>query len=161
MFRKISEISKEELEIIIKESNSITEALTKCNLRNIKGRNRSTFKKKCEAENLIIEFNQLKIRGMNTLIHKKSKSRLSQKELLVKDCKFGQVSLRRLIRRDNLLENKCSICNLLPLWNNQVLVLQIDHINGINNDNRLENLRLLCPNCHSQTANFSGRANKK
>ena len=40
---------------------------------------------------------------------------------------------------------------------NSKLTLQLDHINGINNDNRKENLRFLCPNCHSQTDTFAGR----
>ena len=48
-----------------------------------------------------------------------------------------------------------------PLWNGIPLVLQLDHINGINNDNRIENLRFLCPNCHSQTTTFSGKHAKK
>ena len=46
-------------------------------------------------------------------------------------------------------------------WNNKKISLQIDHINGISNDNRIENLRMLCPNCHSQTLNFAGKSKKK
>ena len=45
--------------------------------------------------------------------------------------------------------------------NKKEIVLQLEHINGINNDNRLENLRFLCPSCHSQTSTFTGRNNKK
>ena len=41
-------------------------------------------------------------------------------------------------------------------WMNQQLTLQLDHINGISDDNRKENLRFLCPNCHSQTKTFGG-----
>lgn len=55
----------------------------------------------------------------------------------------------------------CSECKLLPEWNGKKLVLQIDHINGINTDNRKENLRFLCPNCHSQTPTFAGKLNRK
>jgi hypothetical protein len=60
-----------------------------------------------------------------------------------------------------VLTEKCEICEIGSSWNNKPLVLQLDHINGINNDNRLENLRLLCPNCHSQTDTFSGKHKRK
>lgn len=49
----------------------------------------------------------------------------------------------------------CSSCGLLPEWDSKPLVLQLDHINGICNDNRFENLRFLCPNCHTQTDTWS------
>jgi hypothetical protein len=47
------------------------------------------------------------------------------------------------------------------MWNDQEIVLQLEHINGVHNDNRLENLEFLCANCHSQTNTFCGRNNKK
>ena len=46
-------------------------------------------------------------------------------------------------------------------FNGKNLVLQLDHINGINDDYRIENLRILCPNCHSQTATFTSKRLKK
>lgn len=55
---------------------------------------------------------------------------------------------------------KCAICSLLPEWAGKPLVLQIDHINGQRHDNRLSNLRFLCPNCHTQTPTYAGRNGK-
>ncbi len=65
----------------------------------------------------------------------------------------------RLLRR-GLLRNECYVCGILATWQDQPLSLQLDHLNGVHNDHRIENLRLLCPNCHSQTVTFCGR-NKK
>lgn len=55
----------------------------------------------------------------------------------------------------------CAACGIGEEWNGKALSLQLDHINGVPNDNRLENLRLLCPNCHSQTETFAGKMNKR
>ena len=66
---------------------------------------------------------------------------------------------QRLIK-ENTIDYKCSLCNCKPFWLGQELVLHLDHINGDNSDNRLENLRFLCPNCHSQTWSYSGKAKK-
>lgn len=46
---------------------------------------------------------------------------------------------------------ECAVCKLPPTWNGQDLRLQVDPINGLGWDDRAENLRFLCPNCHSQT----------
>jgi hypothetical protein len=51
----------------------------------------------------------------------------------------------------------CSICTGLPVWNGRDLTLQIDHRNGQRWDNRPENVRFVCPNCHSQTETFGSR----
>lgn len=68
--------------------------------------------------------------------------------------------IKRYIISNNLIEYKCKICGNLGNYNRKPLVLQLDHINGICNDNRLDNLRFLCPNCHSQTDTFTGKLNK-
>ena len=50
----------------------------------------------------------------------------------------------------------CSICNIEE-WNNKPLSMQLDHIDGDPHNHKLENLRLICPNCHSQTETYCGR----
>lgn len=54
-------------------------------------------------------------------------------------------------------KNECAICGLKSTWNNKPITLQLDHIDGDNKNNLVSNLRLLCPNCHSQTKTYSGR----
>lgn len=55
--------------------------------------------------------------------------------------------------------NKCSECGISNIWNNKELKLQLDHIDGDRQNNSINNLRLLCPNCHSQTETYAGRNN--
>jgi hypothetical protein len=64
--------------------------------------------------------------------------------------------LRKAVKTYLNFEYKCSIC-FISDWNNKPIVLEIDHINGINSDNRAENLRYVCPNCHSQTSTYKGK----
>lgn len=77
--------------------------------------------------------------------------------MLTENSKHARNNLKRRLLNAGMLANKCSICGQLPIWNGIPLVLHIDHINGIHNDNRIENLRMVCPNCHSQTSTFSGK----
>jgi predicted RNA-binding Zn-ribbon protein involved in translation (DUF1610 family) len=67
-----------------------------------------------------------------------------------------RASVRKIIIKDNLIPYKCNECGISG-WNNKKLALHLDHINGKNGDHRLENLRFLCPNCHSQTDTYTGK----
>ena len=55
----------------------------------------------------------------------------------------------------------CAVCKIGPLWNGAELALQVDHINGDSRDSRIENVRFICPNCHSQTHTFGARTRRK
>lgn len=64
--------------------------------------------------------------------------------------------LKLRLVHEGILEYKCHLCGLTE-WNAKPITLQLDYINGVHLDHRIENLRLLCPNCHSQTETFAGR----
>lgn len=82
-------------------------------------------------------------------------------EILVENSSYSDSKgLKKRLIKANMIQNKCEWCGIGPEWNNKPLTLQLDHINGIHDDNRRENLRLLCPNCHTQTETHSG-ANRR
>lgn len=68
-----------------------------------------------------------------------------------------QAVLRRMYKKGNYSEYKCAICGQGPIWNGQPLALTLDHINGDHHDDRLENLRWICPNCDRQLDTFAGK----
>jgi len=91
-------------------------------------------------------------------ISHKGATTYTEEEIFKENTHWGSEFLRKYIHHFNILEYKCSDedCGIID-WKNKHLVLELDHINGKRTDNRKENLRWLCPNCHSQTDTFRGR----
>jgi Zn finger protein HypA/HybF involved in hydrogenase expression len=73
---------------------------------------------------------------------------------------YPRNKLKARIINQKLIEYKCTECDNIGIHNGKLLSLQLDHINGKSEDNRLENLRFLCPNCHSQTDTYAGKGSK-
>ena len=72
----------------------------------------------------------------------------------------NRTHLRDRLMREGLLPAHCQVCGLTS-WLGRPISLQLHHLNGIGDDNRLENLQILCPNCHSQTENWGGRNKRR
>jgi len=85
------------------------------------------------------------------------------KSRLVSDSPYkGSASrLLKSLLKASLKQEICEICGQSDEWQGKKLKLQLHHKNGDNQDNRLENLQIICPNCHTQTDNYAGRATKK
>jgi Zn finger protein HypA/HybF involved in hydrogenase expression len=69
---------------------------------------------------------------------------------------IARAALLIQIKKHNLIEYKCQSCNINK-WKDEYITLDLDHINGIKDDHRKDNLRFLCPNCHSQTSTFRNK----
>lgn len=75
-------------------------------------------------------------------------------EILTINSRCTRHNLKNRLLSEGLLKNECSECSLSEKWNGKEIKMVLDHINGVNNDNRIENLRMLCPNCNSQQSTF-------
>jgi hypothetical protein len=84
-------------------------------------------------------------------------NRLEDREYFAPNTKHGGAEMRKRICDEKLIPYRCAFCGNEGKWNGMTLHLEIDHVNGDHYDNRLENLRFLCPNCHSLTSTFGGR----
>ncbi len=140
----------------IKNSNSVKECLEYLGLRPAGG-NYQQFYKWCTYYELTPPEGDCTV-GFRRVGRKKQ---IPLEEILVTGSTYHRGNLKTRLLQAGLLKNQCSQCGQQPEWNNKPLTLQLDHINGVANDHRLSNLRLLCPNCHSQTQNFAGKKHRK
>jgi HNH endonuclease len=146
--------TKEELTEAVATSFSLAEVLRKLNIRDAGG-NYLTLKQRIKEMGLDTSH----FTGSSWLKGRKNPIRRyrSLDEILVKDSTFMSTdSLRKHLIAEGIFPHQCVSCGLSE-WLERPIPLELDHINGDRRDNRLENLRLLCPNCHALTATYRGK----
>ena len=132
--------------------SSIKEALGKLNLRPYSG-NYKALRKACEGYGVSLpEFDR-----SGQVVRRRHPA----SQVFIENSTYlNGTALKKRLVNDYDWDYRCmgSLCpSPEPYWAGNPIILHLDHINGIHNDNRLENLRFLCPNCHTQTETYSGR----
>lgn len=82
-------------------------------------------------------------------------------EILVENSTYSRGTLKRRLLKEGFKEARCELCGQGELWNGRPMSLILDHINGVANDNRIENLRMVCPNCAATLDTHCGKLNRR
>ena len=153
---KIWFVPKEDLQHLYDTCATLLQILTAIGMDASSG-NRITLNKRAEYDNICTlqfseNFKKLKLEEMRKLTRNKD-----DVDFFTENSSIGRKAIKLRILQKKLIAYRCRDCNLIDSYNGKDIVLQLEHINGINNDHRLENLCFLCPNCHSQTSTYAGR----
>jgi Zn finger protein HypA/HybF involved in hydrogenase expression/YHS domain-containing protein len=155
---KLKRLNLDEVKIVVAETLSAAEACRKLNMSTQGSATR--FRKFLDDNKIDYSHwtGQLWSKGKTSLEDNRIKSTANTYEdIFCEDSSANATYVKSLIIKKELLPYKCSVCNMNPVWNGKELKLQMDHINGNKRDQRLENLRMICPNCHSQTETFGSK----
>jgi Zn finger protein HypA/HybF involved in hydrogenase expression len=150
----LNNFTDNQIKEFLSDSYSIWEFCKKVGYKNKSSRVYSVIKNNLSKRNINFEDYPQIFRKVGFTIKKTNEEIFSEKST------YERKDLKKKIIKENLLEYKCSKCGIFE-WFGSPLSLQLDHINGINNDNRLENLRFLCPNCHTQTPTWGNKKRKE
>lgn len=153
MENKIYKLSDEQFVELLKNSSTISEVLFKLGY-SVKGNSWGFAEVKQRMSDLNLDGSIFK--GKSPITKYGTLHKVNASDILKPNCKHARSVLRRYVIKNNLIPYRCAICGCVE-WQGRTLSLELDHINGINNDNRIENLRFLCPNCHSQTTTYGSR----
>lgn len=144
--------TKEELQEVLDSTSGLIPALRKLGING--GSSLQTLRRIAFEWHLDLTKNQLNAKYAQQYSAKNS---YDLSDILVENSTYTNMErLKIRLVRNNLKVYRCEICGITT-WNGEPLSLQLHHKNGKHNDNRLTNLQILCPNCHSQTENYGSR----
>lgn len=146
MVNKIDLLSEEEFTSLIQSSSSIADVLKTLGYT-VKGNSWGYSLIQERMEKLGISF------GRKTYFSGNFKEAIPLNDILTTNSDYNRHRLKERLIADGLKEAKCEVCGITE-WNGQPIAFQMHHLNGIHNDNRIDNLQILCPNCHAQTDNW-------
>lgn len=153
--------SKDYLEPIIKSSKNIKEVLDKMNLR-AAGGNYGVIHKYIELFKIDVEhFKYFEKERIDNLGKLSSSTKIPLEKILIENSNYNRTKLKSRLYKEGLKNRECEICGQGEQWNGKQMSLILDHINGIHNDNRIENLRIVCPNCNATLDTHCGKNLKK
>jgi hypothetical protein len=136
------------LKTIVKNSETINEVLTKMG-KNTSAASYKVFKKYVN-KNCIDTSHFLNQSEVVKKLFKNGKLKKNNNNVIfIENSRVGRQTTKNRIISDNLIDYRCVFCGNNGEWLGKKITLILDHINGVNNDNRLENLRFVCPNCNS------------
>lgn len=133
---------KENLEKIVKDSKTYKECLIKLGIKNI-GSSYNTLKKYIKKYDLDISHFKNDINDLILF------NKIPIEDILVKHSTYNRTRLKERLYEEGYKNRICELCGQGEEWNGMQISLILDHINGVNNDNRLKNLRIVCPNCNA------------
>jgi Zn finger protein HypA/HybF involved in hydrogenase expression len=151
-------IPTEVLAEITKDSNSIAEIIRKCEMIS-SGASYKILKKRLNHEN--INYSHIKLGLGSNTGRNFTKEKIPLEKVLIENSEYNRANLKKRLVSELGWKEECAECENKGEWRGKKLILQLDHVNGNSKDNRIENLRFLCPNCHSQTDTFSGKIHLK
>lgn len=146
--------TEEQLEKAVKNSFSYRQVLSKIGLQEAGG-NYEQIKKYIKEYKL--EMKHFKGSGWNLGLRGIGKPRIPLEKILIKNSDFQSYKLKKRLFAAGLKPKHCEECGWAEKTPDGYLPLELDHINGDRHDNRIENLRILCPNCHSLKPTHRGR----
>lgn len=144
--------SKEDFEEAISRSFSIASVCRYLGLKPTGGNYRVVHK---AIEQYDLDISHFTGQGWNVGLKFRPKKTIDIKDVLVKDSYYQSYKLKRRLLKEGIKERRCECC-VLEKWQGVDIPLELHHINGDNKDHRIENLELLCPNCHALTDNYRG-----